>query len=145
MEAVAVAQQLIRQYIDDLDGSAASGSVRFALDGREYEIDLSDENAAKLREVFAPFVAAARRAGSGRPGRQAGASSRPSSASGRSRQELVEMRSWLREHGYPVSDRGRIPNEFLQAWESKTPASQAGHQPAPGGSSNGYAVAFQSA
>ena len=50
----------IVRYTDDLDGSDASGPVDFALDGREYEIDLNDENAAKLREeVFAPFIAAA--------------------------------------------------------------------------------------
>jgi hypothetical protein len=48
-----VAQQVIVQFVDDLDGSVASGTVEFALDGKDYAIDLSDENAAKLREVLA--------------------------------------------------------------------------------------------
>src|SRR4051812_43760421 len=122
MEVVAVAQQVITKYTDDLDGSEASGSVGFALDGREYEIDLSDNNAQKLRDALAPYVAAARRAGGSGRGRQAGTSPRQRSGSARRREEMAEMRTWLREHGYKVSDRGRIPTEFVQAWESKTPA-----------------------
>src|ERR687893_236585 len=48
-----VAQQTIVMFVDDLDSSEASGTVDFALDGRSYEIDLSDENAAKLRDALA--------------------------------------------------------------------------------------------
>jgi hypothetical protein len=138
-----MAQQTIVRYTDDLDGSEASGSVEFALEGRSYEIDLSDENAAKLRDALAPYVAAARRAG-GR-GRQAEASPRPRVGSGRTREEMAEMRTWLRENGYKVSDRGRIPNEYIQAFGSKTPAPAEGDdQPQSDGSSNGHAVEFQS-
>jgi hypothetical protein len=144
MEVIWVAQQVITKYTDDLDGSEASGSVEFALDGREYEIDLSDDNAAKLREALAPFVAAGRPAGGSGRSRQASPSPRRSS-SGRSRQEMAEMRTWLREHGYQVSDRGRIPNEFIQAWQSKTPANNGSDPPASDDSSNGHAVEFQSA
>ncbi len=144
MGVIWVAQQVITKSIDDLDGSEASGSVEFALDGREYEIDLSDDNAAKLREALAPFVAAGRPAG--RSGRSRLASPSPRrSSSGRSRQEMAEMRTWLREHGYQVSARGRIPNEFMQAWESKTPANEGSGPPASDDSSNGHAVEFQSA
>ncbi|GAY08567.1 Lsr2 family protein [Pseudonocardia sp. N23] len=145
MELSKVAQQVIMKYTDDLDGSEASGNVEFALDGREYEIDLSDDNAQKLRDMLAPFVAAARRSGDGR-GRQTGAGSPPQrSRSGRSREELAEMRTWLRENGYKVSDRGRIPNEFLQAWESKTPGGLGDVQPANPADTNSHAVEFQSA
>jgi hypothetical protein len=55
----AVVQDFLTEYTDDIDGSAASECVEFALDGREYEITLSEENAARLRAVLAPFVAAA--------------------------------------------------------------------------------------
>ena len=48
---------------DDIDGSEAAECVAFALDGREYEITLSEVNAARLRVIFAPFVAAAQPAG----------------------------------------------------------------------------------
>jgi hypothetical protein len=33
----------------------------FALDGQRFEIDLSDAHAARLREVFAPYIAAGRK------------------------------------------------------------------------------------
>jgi len=57
-----VAKQIIHKLVDDLDGGDAEETVKFALDGIQYEIDLSDKNAAKLREVFAPYVGAACRA-----------------------------------------------------------------------------------
>ena len=41
--------------VDDIDGSQASETVYFSLGGHPYEIDLSDENAAKLRDGLAPF------------------------------------------------------------------------------------------
>ena len=140
-----MAQQTIVRYTDDLDGSEASGSVEFALDGRSYEIDLSDDNAAKLRDALAPYVGAARRAG-GRA-RQAEASARPRSSSARSREETQEIRNWLKANGYQVSDRGRISAEFMQAWETKTPAGTEGNdQPQnDDASSNGHAVTFQPA
>jgi Lsr2 len=141
-----MAQQTIVRYTDDLDGSEASGSVEFALDGRSYEIDLSDENAARLRTAFAPYVAAARRAGGGRGRPVQTAAPRARSGSGRSREEMAQTRTWLREHGYKVSDRGRIPNEYIQAFESKTPASVEGNDHSQDeGSSNGHAVQFQPA
>ena len=53
-----MAKQIIHKLVDDLDGGDAEETVKFALDGIQYEIDLSDKNAAKLRDVFAPYVAA---------------------------------------------------------------------------------------
>jgi hypothetical protein len=58
-----VAQKIQVLLIDDLDGSAAGGTIRFALDGTEYEIDLNAEHAGALREALARYVRAARRAG----------------------------------------------------------------------------------
>jgi hypothetical protein len=58
-----MAQQTTVRFVDDLDGSEASGTVDFGLDGRRYEIDLSEGNAARLREALAPFVGVARAAG----------------------------------------------------------------------------------
>jgi hypothetical protein len=77
--------------------------------------DLSDENAARLRDALAPYVAAARRVGRGR-GR---AAATPSPA--RQRRNLAEARGWLRNNGYPVKDRGRIPDEWLHHFDTKTP------------------------
>jgi hypothetical protein len=69
----AVAQKLQTLLIDDLDGSAAEGTVRFGLDGTEYEIDLNAEHAQQLRDTLAAYVRAGRRVsgGSRRPRRAA--------------------------------------------------------------------------
>ena len=92
-----MAQQTTVRFIDDLDGSDASGTFDFAIDGRQYQIDLSDENAAKLRDTLAPYVGAARKAGGRARGRVRGrprwrrsppaatATRRPRSANGRAR------------------------------------------------------------
>ena len=52
-----MAKQIIHKLVDDLDGGDADETVKFALDGIQYEIDLSKKNADKLRELFAPYVA----------------------------------------------------------------------------------------
>lgn len=106
-------------YVDDLDGSEASGPVDFSLDGKDYTIDLSDSNAARLRDALASYIASARRA-SRSDRRQS--SSRQRSGSGRSREETQEIRSVLRELGYEVKDRGRVPSDLLAAYETRTPA-----------------------
>jgi Lsr2 len=117
-----MAQQTTVRYIDDLDGSEAQGSVEFGLDGRSYSIDLSEENAAKLRTALAPFIEASRK-----PGGRGGASDRAQRRSGQqtekksarsNREETAAIRQWAREHGHQVSDRGRIPTSVLEAYES---------------------------
>jgi hypothetical protein len=57
--------------IDDIDGSAAEGTVRFGLDGTEYQIDLNAGHAQQLREAPAAYTRAGRRVsgGSRRPAR----------------------------------------------------------------------------
>ena len=116
-----MAQVVSTSYVDDLDGSQASGAVDFSLDGKSYAIDLSDSNAARLRDALAPFVSAARRAGGSAQRRSAPARQ----ASGRSREETQEIRSTLRGLGYSVKDRGRIPADLLAAYETRTSAPQA--------------------
>jgi Lsr2 len=56
--------------IDDLDASEASETMRFEVDGRTYEIDLSSSNAQKFRTEIAPYIAHARRVIT--PGRRRG-------------------------------------------------------------------------
>ena len=97
--------------VDDVDGSVASSTVGFSLDGKTYELDLSDKNAKKLRDAMAPFVAAARRLG----GRRA---SGPAASTARTdREKTTAIRAWAREHGHEVADRGRIPRSVLEAYE----------------------------
>jgi hypothetical protein len=66
-----MAQQTTVRFVDDLDGSEAVGTVRFSLENRAFEIDLSDENTDKLHEALAPFIEHARQIGHG-PGRGRG-------------------------------------------------------------------------
>jgi hypothetical protein len=118
-----VAQKVETRLVDDLDGSEAVETVSFMADGREYEIDLSAENAAKLRDGLAEFVAAGRRLGGGR-GRAAAAASAPTAGSGAKRatmdrEQAAAVREWARANGFEVSDRGRISSTVLAAYEKR--------------------------
>ena len=72
--------------VDDLDASEASETVRFEVDGRTYEIDLSSRNARRFRTEIAPYITHARRVitHARRRGR-AGTGSVPPRAAGRPR------------------------------------------------------------
>ncbi|HWU31412.1 MAG TPA: histone-like nucleoid-structuring protein Lsr2, partial [Marmoricola sp.] len=67
-----MAQKISIQLIDDIDGSDAAESVSFALDGSSYVIDLSESNAAALRNALAPYVAHGQRDTRGRGSRGRG-------------------------------------------------------------------------
>jgi len=105
----------ITQLVDDLDGTVLDpgngGTIRFALEGRNYEIDLSSQNSEKLRSALAPFISAAR---SVTGPRGAGSSRRSSRSSGG---DLAAIRSWAQSHGYSVGDRGRISAEVREAYD----------------------------
>ncbi|BBG05161.1 MULTISPECIES: histone-like nucleoid-structuring protein Lsr2 [Pseudonocardia] len=106
------------RLVDDLTGDAADETIEFGLDGRSYEIDLTGDNAKKLRDVLADYVAAARRAAG--PARRRGAAS--SSAARRpsvDREQNQAIREWARKRGMKVSDRGRIPAEVLEAYHQE--------------------------
>jgi hypothetical protein len=97
---------------DDLDGSPAEETVTFGLDGVTYEIDLSADNATKLRDELAPWVGHARRSG----GRKTSGAGRPSSGAAK-RTDLPAVRDWARKNGYEVSDRGRISADIQAAYD----------------------------
>ena len=104
-----MAQKVQTLFIDDLDGSVAEGTVRFGLDGAEYEIDLNAGHAKDLRDVLARYVGAARRSG-GAAKRPAARGSRRGSANG---VNSTEVREWAKSQGIEVKDRGRIPAELV--------------------------------
>src|SRR6478736_1378211 len=60
---ISVAQRVVVTLSDDIDGGEAAETVTFALDGKSYEIDLSEANASKLRDDLASWIGHARRAG----------------------------------------------------------------------------------
>jgi Lsr2 len=110
----AVAQKVQILFIDDLDGSAAEGTVRFGLDGTEYEIDLNAGHAQELRDALARYVKPARRAAGAR--RPAG-SGRRGPASG---PDTTEVREWAKAQGIEVKDRGRVPAELVIKFKAAT-------------------------
>ena len=104
-----MATRIVTELHDDIDGSDATQTIRFALDGVEYEIDVSDRNANRLRNSLAEFVGHARKVGR-RRGPKATTSGRADKS------QTGAMREWLKQHGYAVSDRGRIPDWLQQAY-----------------------------
>ncbi len=95
--------------VDDLDGSDAAETVTFGLDGVSYEIDLSADNAAKLRNALAAWIGHANRQG-GRPVRSA-----KSARAGR--RNVGDIRAWAKANGHKVSERGRIPAGVQTAYD----------------------------
>lgn len=104
-----MAQRTILELVDDLDGGKADETVTFALDGVEYEIDLSADNAARLRDAFAEYVGHARRTG-GRKQRGA-ATAKPTNGNGKPDTQAV--REWARSQGETVAERGRVPQALV--------------------------------
>ncbi len=94
---------------DDLDGSTADETVKFGLDGKDYEIDLSAANASQLREALAPFVANGRRLSGKKRSSQRGQNSGSSAGA---------VRAWARENGVPVSERGRVPADVVEQYNA---------------------------
>jgi hypothetical protein len=114
-----MAQKVTVALVDDLDGTEAEETVEFGLDGATYQIDLSDDNAGRLRDALEEYVDHARRSGGRKraPGRPAvGRAPRPASAD---REQNQAIREWARKQGMNVSDRGRIPAEVLDAYHQK--------------------------
>jgi hypothetical protein len=107
-----MSRRTIVQLEDDLSGGEAAESVSFSLDGRSFEIDLNEKNAASLRESLAPYIAAGR---SSRGGKVA-ATRRPSGGYAGSELDPAVVRSWAQENGYEVSTRGRVSRELREAY-----------------------------
>jgi Lsr2 len=109
-----MAQKIHVVLEDDLDGSEATETVSFALDGTSYEIDLNDANAQGLRDALAPYVGHGRKvSGAGRrPGRRSSGANNTSGPSAR------EVREWARENGYDVPDRGRVSADVREAYNA---------------------------
>lgn len=105
-----MAQRVQVILVDDIDGGEATETVEFGLDGVTYEIDLSDEHAADLRDGLAKWIGHARRSGGRRQTRRRGAGA-PLRGN-----DLAKVREWGRENGYKVSDRGRIPQDVQDAY-----------------------------
>ena len=108
-----MAQKIIVELADDIDGSEATQTVTFGLRGVEYEIDLSDANAASLEKMMAPFVAHARRAGGRKkPAGRGGAA--PDGV------DPKAVRAWAAEQGIGVGPRGRIRRGVIEQYRAES-------------------------
>jgi uncharacterized membrane protein YgcG len=114
-----MAQRVNVVLVDDIDGTDAVETVSFAIDGVDYEIDLSEKHAADLRDAVSLYIGHARRTGGRRKGRGrssgAGASG-GSAGSGGSGASAADIRAWARENGWEVPERGRVSAEVREAY-----------------------------
>ena len=112
-----MAERILRQLIDDIDGSditdGAGERVEFSLRGSSYQIDLSEANVAKLEKALKPYIDAAMKVRSARATR-----TKVSSNGKASKEQLTAVREWARANGHDVSDRGRIKAEVFEAFEA---------------------------
>lgn len=113
-------EEVTVSVVDDFDGTPAAETVKFSIDGKSYEIDLSKSNANELRRTLRPYVdraRTARRSPTARRGKatQAGSRSRRSEGYDRS-----EVRAWAKAHRIKVAPRGRITNDVVEKWKAAT-------------------------
>jgi hypothetical protein len=106
-----MAQKIQTLFIDDIDGGAAEGTVRFALDGTEYEIDLSSKHRDELHSAIGKYVEHARKVGG-----QARRTTRGGSRRG-STIDTAKVREWAKAEGYDIKDRGRVPAELVAKYQ----------------------------
>jgi hypothetical protein len=112
-----MAQKIQTRFIDDLDGSDAEGTVRFSVDGTNYEIDLSAAHAKALRKAAQKYIAAGRKATPARrPGR--GYSRRATNGD----PNPTAVREWAKAQGIEVKDRGRVPSDVVVKFQAATSA-----------------------
>lgn len=102
-----MAQKMVVEVLDDIDGSPAERTVIFGLDGRDYEIDLNAKHADQLAKAMQPFIAEARKV-----------SARRRSTAGTVKHDQSAVREWARSQGMKVSERGRIPGSVIAAYEA---------------------------
>lgn len=84
-------------------------TVRFSLNGSDYIIDLSEDNAARFLGLLAPYVEAAQPDPAARTSatRAAGGTKQPNSR---------QIRKWAQAQNLQVSDRGVIPKHIIKAY-----------------------------
>jgi hypothetical protein len=115
LRRVFMAERIVRQLIDDLDGSEIPNDggerIEFSLRGVDYRIDLSSANAAKLDKAMKPFIDGAAKIGRRRR-------TKAGSGGSASKEQLAAIRDWARKNGYEVAERGRIKADIMEAFEA---------------------------
>ncbi|QUW20110.1 Lsr2 family protein [Agrococcus sp. Marseille-Q4369] len=116
-----MAKQTFTKLVDDFTGEpiedGTGRTVRFAFDGAEYEIDLSNENIEELSSTLERYVRASRRVSGRSRGRTSGSSNRRSS--GGSSSDTAAIREWAESQGLKVASRGRIPADVVERYKNR--------------------------
>lgn len=109
-----MAKKVTVTLVDDYDEqSVAEETVAFGLDGRNFEIDLSNKNAGDLRGDFERWIAKARVVSTQRR-RRGGSAASGNGLPRMSREQAAAIREWARRNGETVSTRGRIPHDVVE-------------------------------
>jgi len=119
---VARIEELTVSLIDDFDGTEAAETVKFALDGKNYEIDLSKPNASELRRTLRPYIDRSRTARRTSTSRRTTAPGRRGPARRSEGYDRTEVREWAKKNRIKVAPRGRISNEVVDRWRQATKA-----------------------
>jgi hypothetical protein len=109
-----MAQKIQTLFIDDIDGGDAEGTVRFALDGTDYEIDLNNKHTDELHKALDKYIPHARKVGGTRRAPR-GAGRRSTSAV-----DTHKVREWAKEQGIDIKDRGRVPANVVEQYRTAT-------------------------
>src|SRR3954468_16583678 len=102
--------------IDDLDGSEAAETITYTVNGQDYEIDLSEENAQRFYDAFGQYIENSRRVDRQTPTRRGRGDGRKRSG-GSGRDDISQIRQWAEANGHEVSARGRIKKEIIDAYD----------------------------
>ncbi|NSX38867.1 Lsr2 family protein [Pseudarthrobacter oxydans] len=108
-----MATRTVIELIDDLDGSEATETVRFGLDGTEYEIDLAGQNADELRGILGRFLDAGRKTAGN-------AKSVPAVRRLAPAADVKAVRAWAAENGIDVNSRGRVKDDVVQRYLARS-------------------------
>jgi nucleoid-associated protein Lsr2 len=106
--------------IDDFDGGPAAETLKFAVDNKTYEIDLSKSNAREFRQALRPYVEQARAAHRGGSSLRSKGSPRRNGSPRREGYDRIEVRAWAKANGIKVAPRGRIANDVVERWRRAT-------------------------
>jgi hypothetical protein len=104
--------KVITRFIDDIDGSPAERTFTFAVDGTNYELDLSADNIAEFKSAIGGFIESARKVkhSRSRDGRRVRST------------KAKDVRQWARQQGHNIGSRGRVPASIQRAFDQAHPA-----------------------
>ena len=104
-----MASRVVTLITDDFTGEEAEETIHFAVEGAEYEIDLSKAHAQGFRAAIEPYMHAGRKTGSRR-------TRRSGSAGASDGDQTKAIRDWAKSQKMQVSDRGRVSAEIREAY-----------------------------